>query len=96
MITCNCCGRSLKIGQRQLSSREVSVLRANKSESLSTIEWQIVKATAEYFGTPDWTSVADTSLSYEENIHLMEQHGTTPAAGPSSRRDMPIQLLEQL
>jgi len=46
------------------------------SQRLSIIEWKCVKGAALYFGVSDWKAKADSTLTTEENISLMEQYGT--------------------
>jgi hypothetical protein len=42
----------------------------------TNIEWQVIKGAALYYGVSDWMSKADSTLTAEENVSLMEQHGT--------------------
>lgn len=46
------------------------------SNRLSIIEWQCIKGAAVYYGVEDWRSKADSTLTAEENVTLMEQAGT--------------------
>ena len=46
------------------------------SDRLSIIEWQCVKGAAVYYGVEDWRSKADSTLTAEENVSLMEQRAT--------------------
>lgn len=92
MITCPCCGRSPKIGQRRLTEAELNrvPLGQPQGEALTVIEWQCIKAAAEYFEVPDWISVADPTLTYEENMKLMQREGEpTP-------RNASFKLIRQL
>ena len=46
------------------------------NEKLTIIEWQALKGAAIYYGVTDWRMKADSTLSLEENVSLMEQYGT--------------------
>lgn len=45
------------------------------SDRLSIIEWQCVKGAALYYGVRDWMQQADSTLTAEENVSLMQQAG---------------------
>lgn len=63
-----------KIGQASLTSREVEQLKTGNqySDQLTVVEWQCVKAAAIHYNVRDWISRVDSSLSYEENVTLLE------------------------
>lgn len=63
-----------KIGQASLTSREVEQLKTGNqySDQMTVVEWQCVKAAAIHFNVRDWMSRVDPSLSYEENVTLLE------------------------
>jgi len=66
-----------KIGQSQLTESEQRLLpMGNQHTKWNLIRWQVVKAAAIHHGVIDWTSKVDTSLTYEENVRLMQEHGT--------------------
>jgi hypothetical protein len=46
------------------------------NQKLSIVEWQCVKGAAMYYGVRDWKAKADSTLTAEENVSLMEQYGT--------------------
>lgn len=46
------------------------------SNRLSIVEWQVVKGAALYYGVSDWRSTADSTLTAEENVSVMEARGT--------------------
>lgn len=52
-------------------------------DNLTLLQWKTVKGAAIYYGVSDWVSKVDTTLSLDENIRLMEIHGTdmTSAGG---------------
>ena len=68
--------------QAKLNQHERDYLSARNmvgnqhSNRLSIIEWQVVKGAAMYFGVTDWKSKADSTLTAEENVSLMENYGT--------------------
>lgn len=64
--------------QAQLSDHEISRVPIGNqhTDRLSIIEWQVVKGAAAYYGVRDWTAKADSMLTAEENVSLMEKHGT--------------------
>lgn len=64
--------------QLRLTDHEVSRVKVGNQHSpyLTNIEWQVVKGAAAYYGVRDWTSKADSTLTKEENVSLMEQHGS--------------------
>lgn len=65
-----------RTGQASLTSREVQKLNTTNQhgeEGLTVIQWQVVKAKAIENGIADWTSKVDSSLTYHENIALMER-----------------------
>ena len=63
-----------KIGQATLTSRELGRLPTGNqhSDTPTVIEWQCVKAAAIHYNVSDWISRVDSSLSYEENVSLLE------------------------
>lgn len=76
-VSCPHCGQGLPIGQSQLTAEERSRLpMGNEKTKWNVVKWQVVKAAAEYYEVSDWTSEVDTSLTYEENVHLMAEKGT--------------------
>lgn len=74
-------------GQARLTDAEKARLTVGnqESEGLTIIEWQVVKAAARRYRVPDWTSIADSALSMDENVALMKRHGTAEGAGPTMR-----------
>lgn len=65
-----------KIGQATLTDGEVSRLKTTNQhgdDGLTVIEYQSIKAKAIENGITDWTSKVDGSLSYYENMSLMER-----------------------
>lgn len=60
------------------------------SDRLSIIEYQCIKGAAVYYGVKDWRSTCDSTLTAEENVSLMEQHGTKH--NESTMRDMKPQI----
>lgn len=72
-------------GQLILSAAEEDqlVIGNQQSPGLTYIEWMVVKGAAARHGVPDWTSVADSSLTMDENVELMRRHGTSN--GPTLR-----------
>lgn len=65
-----------KTGQASLTSREVQKLNTTNQhgkEGLTVIQYQCLKAKAIENGVSDWTSKVDNSLSYNENMALMER-----------------------
>lgn len=75
-------------GQRSLTAYELQRLRTGNqhSDELSVIEWQVVKAAAEYHGIQDWTAKVDASLTMDENVGLMERYSTQ--GGGATLREM--------
>jgi hypothetical protein len=67
-----------KIGQARLTDDEIARLPTGNqhSDDPTIIEWQCVKAAAIHYGVRDWTAKADSTLTHEENVSLMEQYGT--------------------
>ncbi len=65
-------------GQATLSPREVARLETGNqhSDALSVIEYQVIKAAAQYHGVRDWTSKVDSTLTMDENVGLMENYAT--------------------
>lgn len=64
-----------KIGQATLTDAEIGRLNTTNQhgdDGLTVIEWQSVKAKAIENGIMDWTSKVDGTLSYHENMSLME------------------------
>jgi hypothetical protein len=90
MPYCPHCDQKLKIGQAPLSSYERRRLPLGNQhdDDLTLIEWQVVKAAAQYFGVTDWTSKVDTSLSYRENVKRMERIGTSGAVGGATAKQV--------
>lgn len=68
--------------QAKLNQHERDYLSARNmvgnqhSNRLSPIEWRCVKGAAVYYGVTDWKSKADSTLTAEENVSLMEKYGT--------------------
>ena len=65
-----------KIGQATLTDNEISRLNTTNQhgdDGLTVIEYQCLKAVAIENGIMDWTSKVDSTLSYHENLSLMEQ-----------------------
>ena len=65
-----------KTGQATLTNSEINRLKTTNqhgNDGLTVIEWQAVKAKAIENGIMDWTSKVDSTLSYHENLSLMEQ-----------------------
>ena len=65
-----------KTGQATLTDSEINRLKTTNQHGdngLTVIEWQAVKAKAIENGIMDWTSKVDSTLSYHENLSLMEQ-----------------------
>lgn len=63
--------------QARLTDHEISRMPIGNqhTDQLSIIEWQVVKGAAVYYGVSDWTSKADSTLTAEENVSLMERYG---------------------
>ena len=63
-----------KYGQARLTDSEIEHLPIGNQHNdvPSIIEWQAVKAVAIRNNIPDWISRIDSSLSYEENMSLLE------------------------
>lgn len=64
--------------QARLTDHETSRLPIGNqhSDDLSIIEWQCVKGAAIHYDVRDWTSKADSTLTAEENVSLMERYGS--------------------
>lgn len=54
------------------------------TDDLTLLQWRTVKAAALRYGVPDWTSIADATLTLDENVELMRQSGTKNG-GPTLR-----------
>lgn len=64
-----------KHGQATLTDSEINRLNTTNqfgNDGLTIIQWQAVKGKAISNGITDWTSKVDSSLSYHENLSLME------------------------
>lgn len=61
--------------QAELTDHEISRLQIGNqhSDDLSIIEWRVVKGAAVHYGVSDWTAIADSTLSAQENVSLMER-----------------------
>lgn len=46
------------------------------NQKLSIVGWQCIKGAALYYGVRDWKAKADSTLTVDENVSLMEQYGT--------------------
>ena len=68
------------MGQSRLSPHEIRRLPMGNQNTndLTLIQWQCVKAAAEYYDVTDWTAKVDTSLSVDENIEIMRREGSSP------------------
>ena len=75
---CHHCGRSLKIGQEQLTEREKRRFdwSGDPHGSPNIIEAQCVKAAATHFQVEDWIAYWDPELSVDENIEIMAKEGS--------------------
>lgn len=65
-----------KTGQASLTDKEVQKLNTTNQhgdEGLTVIQYQVIKGKAIENGVTDWTSKVDSSLTYHENIALMER-----------------------
>jgi len=65
-----------KTGQATLTDNEISRLNTTNQhgdDGLTVIEYQSIKAKAIENGIMDWTSKVDSTLSYHENLSLMER-----------------------
>ena len=64
--------------QAELTDHEISRLSIGNQHTnrLSIVEWQCVKGAALFYGVRDWTAKVDSTLTAEENISLMERHGS--------------------
>lgn len=73
-------GSMTDVPQRRLTDREIARLHIGNqhSDDLSIIEWQVVAGAAEVYEVRDWPSKVDSTLTLEENVGLMERHGTNP------------------
>lgn len=79
-------------GQTRLTDHELSRLPTRNQHGgrgLTVVEWQVVKAAAVACEVTDWTSRADPSLTYEENVALMERRSTRPGVAMPTMREMP-------
>lgn len=66
-----------KIGQATLTDGEIRRLNTTNqhgNDGLTVVQYQAIKAKAFKNGVSDWTSKVDSTLSYHENMKLMEQH----------------------
>lgn len=82
-----------KPGQARLTESEVERLpTGNQHTKWNVVRWQVVKGAALHHGVTDWTSFVDPSLTYEENVNIMEKIGTQNGAG--SVKYAPDSLLE--
>ena len=77
-----------KIGQAHLTTYEVNRLPTGNqhSDTPTVVQWQVVKGAAIHYGVRDWTSRVDSTLTYDENVALMERYGTKN--NESTVRDM--------
>ena len=65
-----------KTGQATLTDNEIKRLKTTNQhgdDGLTVIEYQSIKAKAIENGIMDWTSEVDSTLSYHENLSLMER-----------------------
>lgn len=77
--------------QLHLTRHEITRLpMGNQYTRWNVIRWQCVKGAAASAGVTDWTSKTDASLTYHENIKLMNQLSTTN--GPTLRELSPERL----
>ena len=63
-------------GQATLTDSEINRLNTTNQfgkDGLTVVQWQAVKGKAISNGITDWTSKVDSSLSYHENLSLMEE-----------------------
>lgn len=60
--------------RQRLASR--GIVGNQNNSKLTIIEWQCVKGAAIYYGVTDWLAKVDATLTAEENVSLMERHGT--------------------
>jgi len=66
------------IGQATLTNRELRLAPTANQHSergFTTIELQCIKAAAIKYQVDDWIHRIDSTLSYEENIQKMKNHG---------------------
>lgn len=72
-------GQSDSIQQANLTDHEISRLTIGNqhSDAPSIIEWMTVKGAARKYEVTDWTSKVDSTLTWEENVGLMQNHSTT-------------------
>lgn len=64
-----------KHGQATLTDSEINKLNTTNqfgNNGLTVVQWQAVKGKAISNGITDWTSKIDSSLSYHENLSLVE------------------------
>ena len=64
-----------KTGQATLTDSEIQRLNTTNQhgdKGLTVIQYQSIKAKAIENGIMDWTSHVDSTLSYHENLSLME------------------------
>lgn len=84
-------------GQAPLTEHELSRLRTRNQyggSGLTVVEWQVVKGAAVYYDVMDWTSKADGSLTYGENVEIMRRESTMPNRGGPTLKHMPVRVLE--
>lgn len=71
--------REEDIGQSTLTHREIErapTTNQHGKQGFTVIELQCIKAAAIKYGIDDWLMEMDSSLSYEENVNLMESKGS--------------------
>lgn len=64
-----------KVGQATLTSNEISRLNTTNQhgeDGLTVVHYQSIKAKAIKNDITDWTSKVDSTLSYHENMQIME------------------------
>lgn len=78
--------------QSTLTSQEMASLPiGNQHTSHPTlIEWQCVKGAAIESGVRDWLAQVDRTLTYEENVTLMQKKGTKGDEGRTMRELKPV------
>lgn len=64
--------------QSRLTSSEKRRVRFGNqfTDELSLVELWSLKGYAEYKGVQDWTAHIDSSLTYEENLSLLDRYAT--------------------
>lgn len=65
-----------KTGQATLTNKEIQKLNTTNQhgkEGLTVIQYQSLKAKAIENGVTDWTNKVDGTLTYRENLKLMER-----------------------